>query len=125
MAPQRREASVETRWGAGDTEDPDIGGQEPAKTAQQRQKLGLAGVWGYHPLAGECARVGIRQGADRHIDMGHLPGGMDSRVGAAGCAEPNRGAENGRQRRIENTGDSALPGLSCPACEIGSVVGDI
>ena len=57
--------------------------------------------------------------------MGHLPGGMHAGVGAPGRAQPHRRAEHGRQRLIENAGDGALPGLSRPACEIGSVVGDI
>jgi hypothetical protein len=44
MAAQRREAGIETRWGAGDPEDPDIGGQEPAQTPKQRQEFRFTGA---------------------------------------------------------------------------------
>jgi hypothetical protein len=34
VTPQGRESGVETHWRAGDTENPDIGGQQPAETSQ-------------------------------------------------------------------------------------------
>ena len=43
MAPQRREPGIETRWRAGDLEDPDVGGQKPAQAPQQRQEFRIAG----------------------------------------------------------------------------------
>jgi len=50
---------------------------------------------------------------------------MHARIGAPGRAQAYRRAENRRQRLVENAGDGPLPGLSCPAREIGSVVGDV
>ena len=69
--------------------------------------------------------VGVRQRIDRHVDVGHLPGGVHARVGAPGRPQPHRRAEDGRQRLVEHAGDRALAGLSRPAREIGSVVGDV
>jgi hypothetical protein len=74
MTPKGREPGIETRWGAGDIEHPDIGGQKPAKATQQRQEFRLTGA--------RRARIRIRQRVGRHIDMSDLPGGVHTRVGA-------------------------------------------
>ena len=44
VTPQRRESGVETRRRAGDGEDPDIAGQEPAEAPEQRLEFRLPGA---------------------------------------------------------------------------------
>ncbi|GAB4979188.1 hypothetical protein MAHJHV60_47430 [Mycobacterium avium subsp. hominissuis] len=57
--------------------------------------------------------------------MSDLPGGVHPRVGAARGAQPHRRAEDGRQRLVERPGHGPLAGLSSPARETCSVIGDI
>ena len=59
------------------------------------------------------------------IDMGDLPAGMHTGVGAPGRAQPHRGPKHRRERLFQETGDGALTCLRCPTREIRSVISDI
>jgi len=62
-----------------------------------------------------------RQRVNRHVDVGNLPLGMHSRVGAPSRVQPQLRAKNGRQRVIENAGYGALPGWAAqPAKSVPS-----
>ena len=114
---QRRESCVETRWRADDSADPDVGGQQPAQTPNQRQELRLR--WPRR------AGIGIRQRVHRNVEMGDLTGGVHAGVRAPGRAQPHRGPEHRRERLVEQAGHRTLTCLRGPAGEIRSVISDI
>ena len=97
---QGRESCVETRWRAHDPADPDIGGQQPAQTPDQRQKLRFS--WSRR------TRIGIGQRVDRNVGMGDLPDGMHAGVGAPRRSQPHRGPKHRRERILEQACHRAL-----------------
>ena len=84
-----------------------LGGEHP-HVGRQR------GVEGAHQPVG-----GNRRGEP---DAGHLRGGMDAGIGAAGAGDVHRRPFDGGEHRLELALHRALPGLALPPGEVRAVV---
>jgi hypothetical protein len=113
--PDRREAGVEAPGGRAHPAYAQVGGQDAVDPAGER-------------LQRRVRRASGRRGDGVlvHVDVRHLPPGVDSGVRPARHGHPHPGdPQRRRQGLLERALHGAQPGLGGPPREVGAVVGTV